>query len=81
MSQRFQEIVESLGGEIHLHSKVVRFRREGRRLKGITARCGGEMIEISGDHFISTMALTELIARLDPPPPAEVVQLDSFRKK
>jgi protoporphyrinogen oxidase len=32
------------------------------------------MIEIAGEHFISSMSLTELIARLDPPPPADVVR-------
>lgn len=74
MWQRFQEAVESRGGQIHLHAEVVRLKREGRGIKGITARCGGEIIEISGEHFISTMPLSDLIARLDPPPPADVVQ-------
>jgi protoporphyrinogen oxidase len=31
------------------------------------------MIEISGGHFISSMPLPALIARLDPPPPTDVL--------
>ncbi len=74
MWQRFREIVESQGGQIHLNTEVIRFRREGRRIKSIIAQHDEKKIEISGEHFISSMPLTELIARLDPPPPTDVVR-------
>ena len=74
MWQRFREVVESHGGQVHLNTEVVRFRREGRHVKSIIAQHDGKMIEVSGEHFISSMPLTELIARLDPPPPADVVR-------
>lgn len=74
MWQRFREVVEGQRGEVHLNTDVVRFRREGRHVKSVNVRHGGKVIEISGEHFISSMPLTELIARLDPPPPADVVR-------
>ncbi|MFB0546299.1 MAG: NAD(P)/FAD-dependent oxidoreductase [Anaerolineae bacterium] len=74
MWQRFREIVESQGGQIHLNTEVIRLRREGRRIKSIIAQHDEKKIEISGEHFISSMPLTELIARLDPPPPTDVVR-------
>lgn len=74
MWQRFQEVVESRGGQVHLHTAVVRFIREGHHIKSITARHGEKMIEIAGEHFISSMSLTELITRLDPAPPSDIIQ-------
>jgi protoporphyrinogen oxidase len=75
MWQRFGELVESHGGQVHLNTEVIRLRREGRHIKSVIAQNGEKIIEISGEHFISSMPLTELIARFDPPPPAEVVRV------
>jgi protoporphyrinogen oxidase len=72
MWQRFCEAVESHGGEIHLNTKVVRVNIEGHRVKNVVAQRGAETVEISGKHFVSSMPLTELVAQLDPPPPADV---------
>jgi protoporphyrinogen oxidase len=74
MWQRFGELVESHGGQIHLNTEAIRLRREGCHIKSVIAQNGENMIEISGEQFISSMPLTELITRFDPPPPAEVVQ-------
>jgi protoporphyrinogen oxidase len=74
MWQRFGELVESHGGQVHLNTEVIRLRREGRHIESVIAQNGEKITEISGEHFISSMPLTELIARFDPPPPAEVVQ-------
>jgi protoporphyrinogen oxidase len=74
MWQRFREAVESHGGQVHLNTEVIRLKRESSRIKSVIAQHDGRITEISGEHFISSMPLTELIARLDPPPPAEVVR-------
>ncbi|MBW4650310.1 MAG: NAD(P)/FAD-dependent oxidoreductase [Kastovskya adunca ATA6-11-RM4] len=74
MWERFTEAVESRGGSVELESSVIRFERQGDRIKSITVRQNGETRQIEGDHFISSMPVTALINRLDPPPPAEVVQ-------
>jgi len=40
MWQRFQEKVESQGGQVYLNTKVVCVRREGRRIKSINVQRG-----------------------------------------
>ena len=74
MWQHFQKVVESLGGEICLNTEIIRLRHEGYRIKGITAQQKGKLFEISGTHFISTMPLNELLTRLEPPPPKDVIK-------
>jgi protoporphyrinogen oxidase len=74
MWQRFQEVVESRGGQVRLNTEVIRLRREGHRIKNIIAQHDGNMIEMPEEHVISSMPLDELITRLDPPPPTNVVQ-------
>ncbi len=74
MWQRFREVVEDHGGQVLLNTQAIRFRREGHHIKSVVARRDDRTIEIAGEHFISSVPLTELIARLDPPPPADVLQ-------
>jgi protoporphyrinogen oxidase len=74
MWQRFREVVESHGGEVELNTKVTRIRREGQRVKNVVAQQGERTVQISGEHYLSSMPLSELVAQLDPPPPAEVVR-------
>lgn len=74
MWQRFQEVVESQGGQVWLGAEVVRLEQDRQCITGSEVKHGGEVHRVSGDHFISSMPLTELIARLDPLPPADVVQ-------
>lgn len=73
MWQRVQEVVEESGGEVHLHTEVLNLRREGSLIKSITARKTGRIIEIPGEHFISTMPLDELIIKFEPPSPDDVI--------
>lgn len=74
MWERCQEIVDSKGGEVRLHSKVIRLERDGNRIKKIIALCDGELTEITGEHFVSSMPITLLLERLDPAPPEAVLK-------
>ncbi|HBE32984.1 MAG TPA: FAD-dependent oxidoreductase, partial [Cyanobacteria bacterium UBA11368] len=74
MWERCQELVESKGGKVQLDTKVVRIERQGNRISSITIQHEGKTRQIYGDHFISTMPVSALINRLDPLPPAEIVQ-------
>jgi protoporphyrinogen oxidase len=73
MWERCQEIVESKGSPVHLNTEVVRIEREGTRIKRVIARKDGETIQLSGDHFVSSLPVTELLRRLDPAPPDQVL--------
>ncbi len=67
--------VSGHGGEVQLERDVVRVRHSGGRVTEVVARAAGTGVEtaVPGDAFISTMPISELINKLDPPAPAEVV--------
>lgn len=73
MWQRFQELVEGQGGVTHLNSEVVRFKLKGNRIQEVSLIQGEKTIGIPGENFFSSIPLTELIFRLDPPAPNEVL--------
>ena len=65
--------VEDRGGEVHMRTTVTGVRRDGNRVTAIETRAeDGTERTVEADHFIGTMPLRELIAVMDPPPPAEV---------
>jgi len=74
MWERFQKAIEQGGGEVYCNAEAIRLRHVSGRLEAVTFRQDGEAVEISGDQFISTMSLEELITRMTPPPPAETLQ-------
>jgi protoporphyrinogen oxidase len=73
MWEKCQELVNQKGGEVRLDTKVIRIERDGNRIKKIVAQHEGQTYEVTGDRFISSMPVTALLARLDPPPPEEVL--------
>jgi protoporphyrinogen oxidase len=74
MWQRFQELIEGQGGVTHLNSEVVRFKLKGNRIQEVSLIQGEKTIGIPGENFFSSIPLTELIFRLDPPVPNEVLE-------
>ena len=74
MWERCQEILDSNGAPVLLNTSVTRIEREGTRIKSITARRGDETLQLSSDHFISSMPVTALVHRLDPPAPDYVLE-------
>jgi len=74
MWQRLREIVEGQGCRVHLGAQVVRIRRRGHQVTGLVIRSTTGTTEVGGEQYLSSMPLPELIVRLDPLPPAEVVE-------
>jgi protoporphyrinogen oxidase len=70
-------LVREGGGQILLHHKVVGLRCEGARVAAVRVRdeTTGSTIEMPGDHVLATMPVRDLIAGLDPSPPAEVQEV------
>jgi protoporphyrinogen oxidase len=77
MWQRFRESVEAGGGQVWLGSEAIRLQCDGRRIASVVVRQDGAIHRVTADHFISTMPLTELIGRIDPPPADGVLQAAS----
>ncbi len=74
MWQRFKQVVEEKGGEVHLNTKVLRIEREGNKITKVIAERDNNLIQLTGENFISSMPVTALVQRFDPPPPPEVLE-------
>jgi protoporphyrinogen oxidase len=75
MWSRMREIIEGRGARVVLHAPVEEIRWEQGRVTAV--RAGGCVY--AGQHFISSIPISELIGLLTPEPSAEVQQaLDDF---
>jgi protoporphyrinogen oxidase len=73
LAERLAEEIAAGGGEVRSGWTVERVLHDGRAVLGVTrAGPGGEELA-EGGSFISTIPLTELVARLEPRPPAAVL--------
>ncbi len=75
MWERCAELVAAAGGQTMLGIRVERISHRHGRIESVAGRAStGELTEFGGEHFISTMAIRDLIDALHPPPPDEVVR-------
>lgn len=67
--------IEQQGGTILLNTNVTHVFRDSFRVRSVEFKTGsGEDRRVSGDYFLSSIPLTELLDQLVPPPPSEVVK-------
>jgi protoporphyrinogen oxidase len=72
--EKMEHLVVGKGGEVLKGAEVLRVRRDGFRVISLEYRREGASPQtVTGDYFLSSAPLTELIAQLDPPPPPEVI--------
>jgi protoporphyrinogen oxidase len=73
MWQAAQQKVCDQGGEVQFNSDVLAIQRDGNMVKSITVRDGEKTRNISARYFVSSMPLSELIQKIYPAPPAEII--------
>lgn len=73
MWERCQQILEAAGSPVHMETKVTKVEHDGRRVQRVIAEKDGKTIELSGEHFVSSMPVTALARCLDPAPPTHVL--------
>ena len=73
MWEAFAADINRNGGRIEMKSDVVCLRHDGSRVTSVDYRKDGVVTQIPAETVLSTMPLRELIAKLDPPPPAAIV--------
>jgi protoporphyrinogen oxidase len=56
------------GGTVRLNAEVVKVLRVGARIEGVVVAANGGLDVIRGTDFLSTMPISELVRKLDPPP-------------
>ncbi len=70
--ERTQRLIEQRGGEVRLNTTVVKvLHRDGKAI-GVVARSNGREETIEADAIISSMPISELVAKLDPAAPGDV---------
>ncbi len=70
--ERAQQLIEQRGGEVHLNADVIQVRHDHGHATSVVVRSNGREETIEADAIISTMPISELVAKLDPPAPADV---------
>jgi len=70
MWTRVKELVESAGSEVVFNAPAERIHWKPGRVTGVSA--GGRFYP--GEHFVSSIPIRELMARLDPPPPPRYLE-------
>jgi protoporphyrinogen oxidase len=73
MWETMRDHVLRSGGTVMPRSEVVRIRLSGNRVTSFTVLGPDGERNVEGEDFIASMAITDAIARMDPPPPAEVL--------
>jgi protoporphyrinogen oxidase len=72
MWETMRRRVEEMGGEVHLGAEVVEIQREGGRVTGVTVSGPDGRRTLAASHVVSSMPITELIARVRPAAAARV---------
>jgi protoporphyrinogen oxidase len=64
--------IERRGGVVRTGTEVIAIGHDGPRVTDVVVVADGRRETLAGAAFISSMPITELVARLDPPAPLEV---------
>ena len=71
MWERCQDLIEEAGGTVLMKTKVISINRSKDRVDSVTvANPDGSTTVHEVSHVISTMPMNQLVAAIDPPPPA-----------
>ncbi len=73
MWERMADIVREGGGSVRPGSRVEQINWRGGAVESVEVTRGGRRESLSGTHFISSMPVRELVRKLSPAPPGEVI--------
>jgi protoporphyrinogen oxidase len=73
MWNKAKTLIEQKGGGVELNAPVVQFNRKDDKIFSATIKNNGSFQEISGDYFLSTLPLRELVQSIKPSAPDKVL--------
>lgn len=73
MWEAFADAVCEKGGSVRLGAEVQKIFHSNNRVESVAIRLNGKEESVEGTDFISTMPISELVRKLEPPAPAEVL--------
>ena len=74
MWETVTQLVTDQGSEVLLQAEVEKLCWQGDKITGLEIAVGGERETVTGQHFISSMPIRELVRKLEPAPPPEVLK-------
>ncbi len=74
MWKAVRDAIVDAGGVVQLSRNVVAIEHDGERVTRVVVTNDGRREEVEGSDFVSSMPITELVEKLDPPPPPAVLQ-------
>ncbi|MGL6282314.1 MAG: NAD(P)/FAD-dependent oxidoreductase [Microcoleaceae cyanobacterium] len=74
MWERCQDMLNEKGNPVLLNTKVTKITRNDLHIQSITLENESGSWEIAGDNFVSTLAITALVLKMEPPAPPEVIE-------
>jgi len=73
MWERCRDLIEEGGSEVSMKTRALRVERTGMRIDRVVVQKGDQVSAVTGDHFVSSMPVSALVKRLDPPAPKAVL--------
>jgi protoporphyrinogen oxidase len=74
--ERVRSLVEAEGHKVLVNHDVVSLAYDGKCLRSVTAvGPRGSSVVVEGDHFISSISLSELVQKINPPPSSELIDM------
>ena len=70
--EHMAELVRELGGDIRMNTKAVSFNSQDNRVTSVTVEAEGKTETLTGDYFISSMPVKDLVAGLGDAVPEDV---------
>src|SRR6267142_2105513 len=74
MWETVTQLVTDQGSEVLLQANVEKLCWQGDKITGLEITVGGDRKTVTGQHFISSMPIRELVRKLEPAPPPEVLK-------
>lgn len=74
MWERFQQSVVERGGRVEMNAEAVRLMRENGRVTSVVVKQADDETEMPAERVISSMPVTELVRRLSPAAPDDVLR-------
>ena len=69
-----RSLIERVGSTVELNTRLLRIEHAGNRIKRIVVQQGESPAAVTGDRFICSLAIADLIERLHPSAPPAVVE-------
>jgi protoporphyrinogen oxidase len=70
---RVRDLVEQRGGHVSVNTQIKAIRHDNWRVTSLLVECEGKVDQVTGSDFISSMPITELIKKLEPAPPGQLL--------